>query len=267
LRAELEASGYAVNLQDYYGTGTNVWTTLDGANAASPTIVIGAHFDSVSGSPGANDNATGVALVLAAARYLHAVPCRTVNVIFVFFDQEEVGLLGSDGFAAMLADSSLDVQAVHTVDQMGWDMDGDRAIELERPSPGLSELYAAVAEQGGYAIPMVVTQTGSTDHVSFRKYGFPAIGLTEEFVSGDTTPYYHQPGDTFATVDFDYLRSTSVMMNYMLAHVSVGDLPPRVLMSASAPMAVAVGRRARMFDSTVAREVGQLPKLRQKLGD
>ena len=57
--------------------------------------MVGAHLDSEVGSPGANDNATGVAAVLAVARALKDLQCRSRGVMFVMFDQEEVGLLGS----------------------------------------------------------------------------------------------------------------------------------------------------------------------------
>ncbi len=189
--------------------------------------MIGAHFDSVSGSPGANDNGTGVSIVMALARYLRAVDCRQINVMFVFFDQEEVGLVGSTFFAGWLQQSGLDVAAVHTVDQMGWDQDGDRAIELERPDTGLYELYSAATAAGGFSVPLAATQTGSTDHVSFRQKGFAAVGITEEYAGGDTTPYYHTPGDTYDTVNFAYLALTTALVDYTFAAMATGALAPR----------------------------------------
>jgi Zn-dependent M28 family amino/carboxypeptidase len=130
-------------------------------------------------------------------------------VIVVFFDQEEIGLVGSDAFAAFLVAQGLDVVAAHTIDQMGWDADGDRTVELERADPGLFRLYDAASSALPAQVPLTPTDTGFTDHVSFRAYGFDAIGLTEEFVSGDTTPHYHLPSDTFATVDLEYLHSST----------------------------------------------------------
>ena len=198
-------------VQDY-GSGANVYAVLDADMATADTLVLGAHFDSVSGSPGANDNATGVALVLGVARILSEVDCRDTNVVFAFFDEEEDGLVGSWYFADMMASSSYDVVAAHTVDQMGWDSDGDRAIELERADTGLFEQYQAAKASGGFAMSLIETQTGSTDHVRFREHGIAAVGLTEEFVSGDTTPHYHLPSDTYGTVDFGYLASTTSLV-------------------------------------------------------
>ncbi len=208
--------GLRPQLHDY-GTGTNVYAELPASEGGAPILVVGAHYDSVPNSPGANDNATGVALVLALARYLGEIECRSHNVLFVLFDEEELGLIGSDAFAQFLAGQDLDVEAVHTVDQMGWDSDRDRTIEVERADAGLLEFYQRATPLLPMAPPLVPTQTGFTDHVSFREWGFEAVGLTEEFVSGDTTPHYHMPTDTYATVSLPYLASTTTLVNLAFA--------------------------------------------------
>ena len=212
-------------LQQGYGSGTNVYAEIAASGASKDQIVIGAHYDSWAGCPGANDNATGVAAVLAAARYLTQVSCRDKHVIVVLFDEEELGQLGSKSFAKRLFDDKRSVVSVHTIDQLGWDQDGDRAVELERPDPGLFQLYQQAVSLGGLGIPLYQTQTGGTDHVAFRAYGFPAVGLTEEYAGGDTTPHYHASTDTYATVDFDYLASTTELLNVVLSGLLRGSLP------------------------------------------
>jgi hypothetical protein len=211
--------------QESYGGGVNVYADLAPSGTSKDYIVVGAHYDSVTGSPGANDNATGVAAVLAAARYLSSVSCRGKNVTIVLFDQEEVGQLGSMAFAKRLFDDKLSIASVHTIDQVGWDSDGDRALELERPDPGLFPLYQKAVTLGGLKIPLTQTQTGGTDHVAFRAYGFPAVGITEEYKTGDTTPHYHSATDTYATVNFDYLASSTELVNVALAGILRGLLP------------------------------------------
>jgi Zn-dependent M28 family amino/carboxypeptidase len=200
-----------------YGTGTNIYATLPATTAGAQSVVFGAHFDSVMVSPGANDNATGVAAVFAVARYAAKIPCRSKSLIFVLFDEEEVGLVGSKQFATKLKNDGTSVHSVHTIDQMGWDNNGNRAIELELPDMGLTELYQAAVSKLGVSVPLTPTKTGSTDHSSFRPT-FPAVGLTEEYASPqrDTTPYYHKVGDTFDTVNFEYLLSTTVVVNQVV---------------------------------------------------
>ncbi len=208
--------GLVGQVQDY-GTGANVYADLPATRASDQYIVLGAHFDSVAGSPGANDNATGVALVYAVARHLASVPCRAMNVRFVLFDEEEAGLVGSYHFASFLSQTRVRVTAAHTVDQMGWDANDDRLIELERPDSGLFELYQDGVSSGALSIPLRRTTTNTTDHARFRQFGFGAVGLTEGYTSGDTTPHYHQPTDAYATVDFAYLRSTTLLVSFVLA--------------------------------------------------
>ncbi len=208
----LEAMDFEVHLHSYSPSGTNIYVGLEATVATSETGVIGAHFDSVSGSPGANDNATGVAMVLSLGSWLAQLPCREQNVILVLLDQEELNLLGSQAFAAWLLNQPMEVTSVHTIDQMGWDSDGDRAVELERADPGLFELYEEAEPFAPGMTPLIATNTGFTDHVAFRDAGFEAIGLTEEFVSGDTTPHYHLPSDTYETVNFNYLASSTALL-------------------------------------------------------
>jgi hypothetical protein len=206
-----------------YGTGVNIVATIPATGASAGTYVLGAHYDSVPASPGANDNATGIALITATARYLDELPCRSHDVLVVAFDEEEIGLVGSAAYASRLVRDGTPVVAVHTVDQMGWDADGDRILELERPDAGLVAFYEDVLPLVPEIEGLTTTQTGATDHVSFRDVGFAAVGLTEEYVSGDTTPHYHLPSDTYDTVDLDYLRVASTLVNAAFANAIAGE--------------------------------------------
>lgn len=183
-----------------YAGGANIYTVIPATVPSLQHVVVGAHFDTVSGSPGANDNASGSAVVLALARYLRDAPCRDANVILAWFDQEELGLFGSRAFAQKLVSDGTLVRAVHTVDQVAWDLDGDRVIELEQPTQALAMAYAAAATVVGNGVSTTVVPTGGTDHVPFREAGFAAIGITEEYVGGDTSPHRHLASDTAASV-------------------------------------------------------------------
>ena len=212
LIGNLSAYGIAAEAHDY-GTGTNVVARIPATGASAGTWVVGAHYDSVPESPGADDNATGTAIVTTLGRWLALVPCRSHDVILVAFDEEELGLVGSTAFAAKLVTEDEPVVGVHTIDQIGWDQDGDRSIEIERPDDGLYEFYADVASEVPGLGTLTITDTGFTDHVSFREAGFAATGLSEEYVSGDTTPYYHSPGDGYDTVDFAFVATAATLVN------------------------------------------------------
>jgi Zn-dependent M28 family amino/carboxypeptidase len=201
-----------------YGSGSNVFARLEATSGTAPHLVLGAHFDTVVRSPGANDNATGVAVVLAVGRALAGLGCRSRPVLLVFFDEEESGLVGSKQFARKLVADGTAVHSVHTADQLGWDANGDRLVELERPDPGLRALYEKARDELGLSFPIAVTTTGGSDHAAFRPT-FPAVGLTEGYASGDTSPHRHKPTDTLATVDLAYLGSATGLVARALANL------------------------------------------------
>ncbi len=218
LSAQLTAMGWTPMLHNYPG-GTNVFATIPATmGGTDKEIIVGAHFDTVTGSPGANDNASGSVVVLAVARYLMDVPCRTAPVTVVLFDQEEGGLFGSRAFAQQRTPGM--VRAVHTIDQVSWDGDGDHTFELESPAPALEAEWRAAAAIVG--VPVAATTTQGTDHEAFRDRGFAAIGLTEEYVGGDTSPFRHQAGDTASTVNADYL----VLAAQLTAQVIIEEVAP-----------------------------------------
>jgi hypothetical protein len=217
LRTALAAQGWAATYQTYPG-GANVVAEIPATMGDGKRIVVGAHFDTVDGSPGASDNATGVAVVVALGRYLQATPCRTAPITLAMFDQEELGFFGSRALARSVRPA--DIAAVHTIDQVGWDADGDRRFELELPTPALEAQWQAAAAVLG--VPLTTTATGGTDHEAFRDEGHAAVGLTEEYVGGDTSPHRHAASDVASTVDADY-------------HALAAQLTGQVVLEAVAP--------------------------------
>lgn len=225
LATMLDSLGLDPQRQPYRENGENVYALLPATTQSGEYIVLGAHFDSARRSPGASDNATGCAAVLGAARYLVGLPERSKNIYIVFFDEEERGLVGSRAFAGMLQEEERVVVAVHTIDQMGWDADGDRAIELELPYDGALDLYRKAAIASGYSSQLHITEEPGSDHSAFRRLGMPAVGLTEEYRNGDTTPYSHRPGDTWDTVDFEYLALVTRLIQSAMT-ILIGPISP-----------------------------------------
>ncbi|NNF00551.1 MAG: M28 family peptidase [Pyrinomonadaceae bacterium] len=159
--------------------GTNIYAIIPATIKSDEYVLLGAHYDSVKGSPGANDNASGTVLVLGVALQILKLNERKRNFIIVFFDQEERGLIGSRMFARKLKRDGMNLHSAHTVDQMGWDADGDKAIEIELPTPALEKAYRQEAAK--LSITVHKTNVPSTDHTAFREIGFNAIGVTEEY--------------------------------------------------------------------------------------
>lgn len=217
---QLKEPGLDARLHEYQATdrrgqpleGANIFALLACGRPSAEAVVFGAHYDSVAGAPGANDDGTGVAAVVAVAREMAKNKPKTRDLYVVLFDQEERGLVGAAAFARKLKDEGRTVHSVHTIDQMGWDSNHNRAIELELPYDGAVDLYKQSADALKMKIQMFTTTERGSDHDAFRRAGFNAIGITEEYHHNDTTPFYHKPGDTFATVDFDYLANTTALM-------------------------------------------------------
>ncbi len=162
-------------------TSWNVVASLPGQQPAR--VLLGAHVDSVEGSPGANDNASGVAAALEAARLLRARP-PTWTVEVAAFGAEEGGLFGSgayarargEGLSAMLNLDMVGVGARLLVGNTGADR---RVVDA----------VLGAARQLGTAVE--VRRMGSSDHVPFERAGVPAAMLHRP---GD--PNYHTPEDT-----------------------------------------------------------------------
>ncbi len=157
------------------------------AGVTRPKVLLGAHYDAVPGSPGANDNASGSAVLLELARRLQGTP-----VWFVAFDGEEDGLRGSAHFVKQAGQPFLkDLRGM-----LNFDMVGVNAQLLV----GGSENLVALARQ---TVPGAKSfkDTGLSDHGSFRRAGVPAL-----FFYRGQEPNYHSPQDR--TVDADLLEHT-----------------------------------------------------------
>jgi acetylornithine deacetylase/succinyl-diaminopimelate desuccinylase-like protein len=197
--------------------GANIYTILPATTESDEYVVLGAHFDTEVGCPGAIDNGSGVALIYSVVKKLQSVQNRSKNIILVFFDQEEEELVGSQAFAKFLKKQKWKIHSVHTFDMVGWDEDGDGEMELELPTPELEKAYYEVASR--FEIPLYVTSINSTDHHSFRQVGFPAIGVNEAYGKRDSSPFKDTPEDNYETVNFDYLAKCTLFVSEVIKDI------------------------------------------------
>lgn len=218
----LTGLGYQLEKHTYRQNGENLIVRLPAEVASDEWILVGAHMDSVRNA-GADDNGSGSTAVLELATVMKGLAGRKVNVMFAWFDEEELGLVGSYAMARDFKKQGVKLASVHTCDMIGYDADDDRTVEIEQPDANLWDYYKQVNETHGLNLPLKRTSSGDTDHVAFRQTGFTSVGLCEEWVGGDTTPYYHRKTDTFETIDLDYLTSTTKLMA-----AAVSDLARKV---------------------------------------
>jgi hypothetical protein len=222
LTKTLEGLGYKVEVHNYRKNGSNIMAKLMADTPTDEYLLVGAHMDSVRNA-GADDNASGSTAVLEAATVLQKLEGRKVNIIFAWFDEEELGLIGSGYLAKDFKKKGMKIIAAHTIDMMGFDGDGDKTVELARPDGVLWSYYQMVNKTHNLNFPLDRTNTGQSDHVSFHDNGFNSICLSEEWTAGDTTPQYHRKGDVFETINLDYLVSGS-----KLVIATVGDMSLKV---------------------------------------
>ena len=206
----------------------NIEVELPGRSAE--VILVGAHYDSVIGAPGANDNGTGVAAVLALARRFSGKPCaRTLR--FVAFVNEEpphfqTELMGSwvyasrckqrgDRIAAMLSLETIGCFSSHRGSQhypvpllgLVYPSAGNfiafvgdiRSRKLVRQSIGSFRRHTQFPSEGA-ALPAGIPGIGWSDHWSFWQHGYPAIMITD--TAPFRYPHYHLGSDTPEQLDY-----------------------------------------------------------------
>lgn len=217
--------GYKVERHEYRPNGANILTRLMADVPTDEYIVVGAHMDSVS-NPGADDNASGSTAVLEAATVLQQLKGRKVNIIFAWFDEEELGLIGSRYLARDFKKQGLKITSMHNIDMLGYDGDKDKTVEVAQPAGILWDYYNMVNKSHGLNLPLDRTNTGQSDHESFLREGYHAVCLSEEYTSGDTTPQYHRRGDVFETIDFDYLASSTRLVVAVVGDLTLKVPPP-----------------------------------------
>jgi Zn-dependent M28 family amino/carboxypeptidase len=236
IAAELEHAHYSVRQQTYPAgpsTADNLEVELPGSDRSQEIVVVGAHYDSAKGTPGANDNATGVAALLALARALSSgrQPARTIRL--VAFSTEEPPYtrkpaMGSWVYARRCRLQRDKVVAMLSLETIGYYADGHRAAHAPFPlnhySPWRPDFLAVVGnlhsrglvtrvvdglrrEDGlrcaAVALPGILPGVKSSDQWSFWKEGYPAVMLTD--TAWLRYRHYHRPSDTVEKLDFPRL--------------------------------------------------------------
>lgn len=194
-----------------------------------PPILIGAHYDAVVGSPGADDNATGVAVLLELARAFHQAPARhPIRLVAFDFEETSYALAGSTYYATSLQQEPL--RLMLALEMLGY---CDRSPNSQQYPPGLKYFFP---NQGNFiglignlkTIPdlihlsrhlrragvpcrwlpagrrgMILPDTRRSDHAAFWDRGDRALMVTD--TANLRNPHYHKPSDRLETLDLDFL--------------------------------------------------------------
>lgn len=242
LTQSLKKFGWSPTLQPFDG-GVNVFAQRQGTDPKAGAILVAAHYDTVAVSPGADDNASGVAVVLEVARLFGSHPTpRTLQV--AFFDQEELGLRGSMAFAANEAHLE-NLRGAIIMDMVGF---ACYTAGCQRYPSGLPiilptdrgdflavvgdlehlPLLNAFQQSGQSSLPpvlmlpvplkgMLMPDTLRSDHAPFWYGGVGAVLLTD--TANLRSPHYHQPSDTPANLDKPFFKGAAQIVVNAIARL------------------------------------------------
>ncbi|MGE0644913.1 MAG: M28 family peptidase [Nitrospira sp.] len=213
-------------------TYENVIGTTGNDSPAQAPLILAAHFDTVEGSPGADDNASALAVILHVAR--QAQNMKLVRPIrFIAFNLEEDNLLGSSAYVSFLKDNHETIHGAIILECVGYasyQQDSQKTppgLPISIPSTG--DFIGVIGNERSQAltgfvvqamkshlptVPLVVPGNGEllpdtrrSDHTSFWEQGFPAIMLTD--TANFRNPHYHRSTDTIDTLNLDFLASVA----------------------------------------------------------
>lgn len=246
---ELPAARLVAEVERRFGLGG--WIPWWRGAASTPgfgaeIVIVGCHLDSTaqgstgfnpttSPAPGADDNASGIACTLAAARYLAGLRgTLTHTVRFCFFNAEEQGLIGSSSYANYLKSTGAPVKAVICVDMVGYDVQGSHSFEIHagatdpvvrNASVLVAQTIAKLAAELTTLAPAQIYRgtssaeqpnrdlydpaIGRADHASFQNQGFTAVVVSEDYFinqagedAPEPNPNYHRFTDTSVNADY-----------------------------------------------------------------
>ena len=232
VEAEFESYGLDVERDFFSHLGESFYNIAVryGGPGSRPSIIVGAHLDSVVGTPGADDNASGVAVLLEIARLLSQARL-SAPVLCCAFNLEELNMIGSTAFARKLKAAGKKVHAMISLEMVGYtdSRPGSQKLPL-----GLSRFYpdrgdfigvvgnrksASVLRQFSSQMRRVTDLSVQTlsvpgngalvpgarlsDHSPFWDLGYPALMVTD--TAFFRNPNYHSPTDTLETLDVDFM--------------------------------------------------------------
>jgi len=236
LAQQFTDSGLAVAQHPFDAWGQaydNVIATKPAAHGhpAAP-LILAAHYDTVEGSPGADDNASGLVVLLDVAHRLTQTPLAR-SVQFIAFCLEEENLLGSRAYTAQLTATGQSIHGAIVLECVGYasDLDGSQntppGIPVAVPPIGnflavignetSASFTGAVAQAMNRSVPIVplivpdngelLPDTRRSDHTAFWERGFHAVMVTD--TANFRNPHYHRPTDTIDTLNLDFLSSVA----------------------------------------------------------
>ena len=233
LSRQFHRPGMTVDLHPFQALGEiyhNVVATM-AVDKQAPPLIVAAHFDTVPDSPGADDNASGLAVLLEVARLIQAQALAR-PVRFIAFNLEEENLLGSLAYVERLKRKGEQILGAIVLECVGYGRSAQGSqqrpphVPIDVPSIGdflavignqaSQDLVTAITSSGNRAVPPLkmvplvvpgggeqLPDTRRSDHAAFWDHGYPAVMLTD--TANFRNPHYHRPSDTIDTLNLTFL--------------------------------------------------------------
>lgn len=251
--ADIQMQNLGTSSNPYY----NLILTKNGTVNPDTYVIIGAHFDSVAAGVGANDNLSGVAAILEAARIL-----RTVNteysIKFIFFNAEENGLVGSNKYVSQVVTNNtsttaddMKIRIMFNLDMIGGNKGlTNNTITCEADKVG-NTTYGKVSSNDVASLAFtneliqyvdfysditgLLSYAYSSDYMPFENKGYAITGFYERMTNTSTgaivdpNPTYHKATDDINNISYPYLLQTSKAVLGALQHFAVADKSTVVL--------------------------------------
>ena len=195
----------------------NVIAEMPGSADAGRTVVVGAHYDTVPDSPGANDNSSGIATIMKIAEQI-AGNSYPFAVRFVMFGSEEIGLFGSRHYVDALGPEGID----STVSMLNFDTVGSGSRFGVLGSAGLTREAISLGERFGPKLvrPTTLPPNVSSDHAPFEAADIPVM-----FLMSDDSSRIHTPEDKLQWVEPNLLGWSAEIGIGLLDWLSSSETP------------------------------------------
>jgi hypothetical protein len=189
------------------GRTANVVASLRGTLNPELVYVVSSHYDSVVAGPGADDDTSGTAALLEAARVMAGHP-TAATIVFASFTGEEAGLLGSREFVRRAVADKVHVVGALNNDMIGWMNDSRYDNTIRYSNPGIRDIQHAAAMLFTRLVTFDALYFKGTDAVSFYDaYGDVVGGIGSYPVLG--SPHYHQASDRLEFENHQLIAETS----------------------------------------------------------
>lgn len=258
IKQKLQNYGLPVYDQVFSSSGRNVYAVQLGTTYPNKKYIICAHYDDMpSGTtaPGADDNASGTAAVLEAARIFTQYNSK-YTIIYALWDEEEQGLIGSTYYAQQAALAADSIMGVINMDMTAYDSDNDNVVEIHvRPIANSLSLKDKVIETNTlYSIGLTTSVrnpgTTASDHASFWNSNYGALLLIEEYYGGDFNAYYHSVNDKIQYFNLPYYHKMSkVAFGTVATLAELTDIVPVELLAFNASVS---GSQVQLIWSTAS---------------